>query len=473
MADEAKRNKKTQCATMLLIDKPHSNKLLSMEKMPKEAEVVYVNGLGALPESIGSLSTLRKLHVTSPKLSVVPSSFGNLVHLTSLHFVGVGMELEELPDSFGSLQSLEELIWDGTLSSNQRFVSLPSTFGNLSKLRTLKLSNLTSLRSLGSNFGALSSLQILDLAHLPKLKMLPQNFGTLECLERLNMDKAGIRRLPGTFGDLKALKEFSLCGCTLATIPAAFGKLPSLKILRISQAGLTMLPDSLTELGTLEYLTLTAIPRLQTMPRDFRRLLSLKELDISNVGLKQLPEMDNMNLERLNLVRLDHIDALPQSFSSLVKLRSLNIENVPRLQSVQHFLSSLSSMEDLQLRQMGTENISALYEAPKLKKAHIQSTMIPQTLEPKLDSMMAIENLCLDFSSKLDDLGESPITYLPNAICDLARLRVLEIHNAPELGCLPGNFAKLKRLENIWLQNLGISYLPPDFGDLKDLKSQI
>lgn len=67
--------------------------------------------LTTLPESIGELTQLRNIELSSNNLSTLPEWIGNLTRLQSLDLIQ--NKLRALPESFSNLTQLEELDLDG------------------------------------------------------------------------------------------------------------------------------------------------------------------------------------------------------------------------------------------------------------------------------------------------------------------------------------------------------------------------
>jgi len=111
--------------------------------------------LTSLPESIGNLTSLKKLDLGFNKLTSLPTSIGNLTQLKQLYLYW--NRLTSLPESICNLKSLENL-W---VSHNQ-LTSLPSEIGQLGNLIKLNLIR-NRLTSLPTSIGQLSNLKYLDL----------------------------------------------------------------------------------------------------------------------------------------------------------------------------------------------------------------------------------------------------------------------------------------------------------------------
>jgi len=155
-----------------------SNKYSKYENGEITELILSGSELKSLPETIGDLTTLKKLTMYKTQLT-------------------------SLPETIGNLTSLKEL----TLMDN-RLSSLPASIGNLSSLQILELSR-NKLESLPASIGNLSSLQILNL-HWNKLESLPVSIGNLSSLQILELTKNNFEVVPASLDTLRA------CGCDIS-----------------------------------------------------------------------------------------------------------------------------------------------------------------------------------------------------------------------------------------------------------------
>jgi len=96
--------------------------------------------ISVLPESIGRLSNLTDLNLSSNRLTTLPESIGKLSNLTNLNLFN--NKLTTLPNSIKNLKKLRYL----DLSRNY-FTTLPKVIGQLTSLKKLKIqeNNISSL----------------------------------------------------------------------------------------------------------------------------------------------------------------------------------------------------------------------------------------------------------------------------------------------------------------------------------------
>lgn len=137
----------------------------------------HQTNLSNLPESIGKLVHLKKLHLTDNLLSALPKSIGHLTRLETLNLFK--NQLSDLPKEIGNLTRIQTL----DLSHN-RLTALPEEIGNLIQIqKTLDLSH-NQLTALPEEIGNLTQVQTLDFSY-NQLTALPKNISNLSKLTKL------------------------------------------------------------------------------------------------------------------------------------------------------------------------------------------------------------------------------------------------------------------------------------------------
>ncbi|MBS0289000.1 MAG: hypothetical protein JSS07_03035 [Proteobacteria bacterium] len=169
------------------------------------------NRLHILPDAIGLLNALQKLHVSGNNLSILPSTIGQLSNLVELKVCT--NKLEVLPDTIGKLSSLEIL----EVSSNS-LSCLPETIGDLTALIDL-FADLNPLHILPDTIGKLNKLQILDVS-CTYLHVLPNTIGQLKMLKYLRVNSSKLIALPDTIIECAALEQLSVVQNYLCNLPA-------------------------------------------------------------------------------------------------------------------------------------------------------------------------------------------------------------------------------------------------------------
>jgi hypothetical protein len=184
------------------------------------------------------------------------------------------LQINNLPDSIGSLSSLKELY----LSDNQ-ISRLPDSLCNLSVLRILQLSN-NRIDSLPNNIGNLSELKELSIYN-NRLNCLPDSLGNLHKLEDLNLTSNNLTSLPISIGNLSKIKNLYISDNQLQILPDSIGNLSKLRKLWLNKNNLIKLPDSIGNLNWLFNIEL-GDNQITTLPESIANLTRLMSVDLSD-----------------------------------------------------------------------------------------------------------------------------------------------------------------------------------------------
>ena len=186
---------------------------------------IHRSVFSTLPDSIGNLSSLQVLNLSSNEISSLPDSIGNLSSLTSLNLHS--NKLTDLPESIKKLNSLLTL----SLSRNQ-FKKLPESIIKLGSLRELVISGnpFVSFPVLIFN---LKNLRSLEVGYL-QLSTIPESIKNLSSLQELSLYGNQLISLPDSIGDLKSLKELNLESNRLTSLPESIYKLENLVKIRLN-----------------------------------------------------------------------------------------------------------------------------------------------------------------------------------------------------------------------------------------------
>ncbi|XP_031129542.1 TMV resistance protein N-like [Ipomoea triloba] len=230
------------------------------------------------PEIVGSMPKLSELHLEGTAIEELPSSIINLsnlvlinlsncTNLSSLTYSICGLKclktlnlrrcssLEKLPETLGQVDSLEELLVDGTaitqlppsttLMKNLKVLSLGShvkakgkktkgkksdsqtwgikalSIGNVLPIPKLSLTNKKDPEPpIRPSLTGLSSLRKLDLSYYNKLEEIASDISCLFTLEELNLSGNEFEDFPTTISRLNRLKILKLEKCTnLVSLP--------------------------------------------------------------------------------------------------------------------------------------------------------------------------------------------------------------------------------------------------------------
>ncbi|KAH9307723.1 hypothetical protein KI387_035634, partial [Taxus chinensis] len=169
----------------------------------------YIKMEGVLPIDLKKLKRLAVLNGTVADNVTEAKTFGNLSALQLL-YLSECSKLATLPPTFGQLKSLVWLEMEGC----EAITTLPNSFGNLSALIILDLNSCSNLSSLPESFSQLSCLQYLSMGGCERLTSLPNNFGELKSLKFLLIeDCSNLKTLNGDFGSLASLMALKVSNC--------------------------------------------------------------------------------------------------------------------------------------------------------------------------------------------------------------------------------------------------------------------
>lgn len=264
-----------------------------LRELPSLEELVFYSKMTEFPASMGSLTGLKKLVLSSKSAEV-----GFLSSLTSLEELMVkGCSFEKLPSSLVALKKLRIFRKSGDdaflsgftkleeLTLSQKSVVLPA-IPSLNKLEIVEADGAVDL----SNIKSMPQLHTLDLSRLGGMAELPQEIA--ECKELTSIRVCFLHRLK----DISALRD-----------------LPSLQNLEIGDCKkLSVLPEKMATLTALQTLKLDSLDKLS---------------NLSVIG-------EIKGLVHLELESLDRLKALPDSLKGLEKLSSVIIDYCENLRDV-------------------------------------------------------------------------------------------------------------------------------------------
>ncbi|CAN4078526.1 unnamed protein product [Withania somnifera] len=238
--------------------------------------------LGNFPQVIGLMPNLSELHLEGTAIKELPDSLINISGLVSINLSNCkslenitysicGLrclrtlnlsgcsKLETLPETLGQLETLEEVLVDGTA-----ITKLPSTVSKMGNLKILSFSGCKNVKKKESSFG-LSSLNKYSLPNVKNLikrsdgeKKNPQaarpSLSGLHSLKKLDLsDSALVDEIAVDVWHLTSLEELNLSRNCFVQFPSRIAGLPGFKVLKLEECkSLEVLPDLPLSIAVIE-----------------------------------------------------------------------------------------------------------------------------------------------------------------------------------------------------------------------------
>ncbi len=386
---------------------------------------IIAAGSGQIPESLGNLTNLSRLHLQDCGLSgPIPAAFENLVNLKTLDLWGNELS-GEIPDFFGNLPKLTTL----SLGSNNFTGSIPSTLGNSNTLISLSLFNNQLSGAIPSNLGNSSTLSSLSLHNNQLTGSIPPSLGNISTLTDLS------------------LKNNQLTG----SIPSSLGNLNNLITLNLGANQLSgSIPDSLGDLTNLENLYLDENQLTGSIPPS---LGNLSNLIILNLGANQLSGLipdslgDLTNLWKLFLYENQLTGSLPSSLGNLGQLITFSLGENQFTGTIPGSFKNLKSVEFFTLRanQLSGQIPSFFGDLSNLYFIGLHNNNFTGEIPESLGSLSKLNELYL-YGNELHGV-------VPESFANLAVLEMLNIRSNYISGELPEGLLDLKNLTGFYLSD--------------------
>ncbi|XP_058185342.1 putative disease resistance protein RGA3 [Rhododendron vialii] len=461
------------------------------------SNIVYV------PESICNLQNLETLKlIECYKLCKLPECMRYMRNLIYLDIKGCD-SLTSMPPKLGQLTSLRRLSFFIVGQAEGYRISELKELNLAGKLVIKKLDNVRSpVDAESANLKRKLDLVSLHLhwtwSH-QKEENLPNDVeGVLESLQpHSNLKKLSISYYRGSkfpnwmmCSVLKNLVELSLYSCSQCEQLPPLGKLHSLKKLNIS--GMDSLKyfdpecyeDGEISFQALETLSLGRMPSLEEwMTMDRQDVFPcLRELDIKScpklTNLPALPTLKRLGIgdnEKLlksvnNLTSLSsllisdlQLEILPDGlFQNHEALESLELRCMPNIETLQNWMSGLSSLKRLRLDDFPKlRNLSGLGIVNSLDSLDISGCDSLTDLEG-LEGLTSLRSLYIQCCRKLRSLSEGMQL--------LTVLQHLLINGSPEIQSFPEGMRHLNSLQSMQIWHCeGLITLPNWLGSLQSL----
>ena len=363
---------------------------------------------------------------------------------------------------YGIYLSNEGYVTNINLKNNNLVGELPDVLGYFSKLEFLNLGNDTDENGVILNKNQISgkipeaicnlvSLKVLFLHHLDLQGRLPENFGKLVNLQKLSLKS---NKLYGTIAD------------------DVFSNMTNLESLILSYNGFngTILPK-ITHITSLKEVFLERNYFSGTIPEDIDNLANLERLWMwNNMFSGEIPSTVG-NLKKLvgwdcgenrltgtipvsigGLEAIEHLSfgsnkltgGIPEQICSLATLKFLYLDNNNELGGniPDAIMTGCTNLEELNLMHCGlTGNINSIGSLENLKILRLQG----------------------------NELGGTDVV-IPESICGLTNLEILELHDNDFTGSIPSGIGSLTKLKTLNLGGNELSgAIPNDICDLTNL----
>lgn len=253
--------------------------LSSLENATFSCKLKYID------PALFSLSSLVQLRLTHNHFTHLSGEISNLKNLEILN-VSFNKNLIELPNSFGNMQSLRELILN-----NNKLEKLPLHLTSLPVLKFIYAHNnqLTSVNFQGVNN---ESLQICNLSN--------NNIDSVSHIENflylshLDLSTNKLKSLPISVCNCSNLYFLAVSNNDINYVSKSIKNLSNLDKLLIENNQLTELPNEFTYLSSLRSLLISNNP-LSSFPPSMEKMKSLKIIELYNVEIyrEQRVELQN------------------------------------------------------------------------------------------------------------------------------------------------------------------------------------
>jgi len=477
-----------------------SNKLKSVSEKLGNFNSIQVldlqdNELESLPKELGLLQELEKLSLSHNKLTLLNLSFkvaDNLHSIDAMH----NMIEEIMPSFFVSLKNCRVL----NLSHNN-LKSLPTEIQNLLNLYNLNLMK-NCLTSLPNEIVLLNNLKVLDVSN-NLLESLPLDFSRLINIEQLYLTHNRLKYLPDISGCLN-LKEVSLANNQLTEVPKGLPK--TISILKLSDNKIKKLGDEVLSVTKLERLDLTNndltqispyisnMPNLKVLNLEGNPIKSIRR-DIINRGSAAVLKYLQTRIPASEEDKKEISGTLPQSESNLKLTKQHELSTSKKVllsgKSVAEVEKELLQINDIEIKEISLKKCR-LSEIPQtlsnygssLTKLCLSNNLIKSFPSimcnfEKLTHLDLCSNSLTDLCPELINLqslmevniSSNRFTQVPKCLYEIKSLEHL-VADSNQISYIDVNgIKKLSLLATLSLRNNSINNVPPELGELENIKS--
>lgn len=291
-------------------------------------ELLRVEGYGmsTLPKEISQLKNLRELTIELHRLTVFPEWVQDCPSLESLEFGGFTsykrIEYERMPD-LTSLTTLKKLE-----ISSMKIDELPQNFLKIANLESFGLGNVEGLKKLPASIKYMKNLNELRIGNCPQLEELPEEIKELENLETLKIgDLPALKKVKGCIIFKESIKNLFFSNCDPEIDMTGLENAETKKLCIRDKGILKQLCNHGERFKKLEILEILECKGLESIPDTISKLETLKHLRIEQYSIKTLPETIG-KLKTLETLKIrGELEVIPDTLSQLQKVKDLWIES--------------------------------------------------------------------------------------------------------------------------------------------------
>ena len=425
----------------------------------KELRLNKCRSLNGLPESFSQLQSLQQLELDDlPQLQALPASVELPASLTSLKIGADGPSLLHLPGSLWSCLSLQKLH-----VANLESASLPEAMGQLTRLTELEITDCKDLQSLSASLHRLPLLQSMSISSCPVLTRVSSQSLFVGSVHGLGDEEVysgtGPAALLHFLFHLPALTSLYLYGCFVLTSPPESQPTSLLGVAAVDEKAAAPLGGKEGgEEGEEEELG-TARERSEAG----RQSAGPSSVAGAGAGTWSNGSSSSM-LKTLSIRSCPNLTHLPHSLGSLTSLTHLEIQQCERLLHLPDSISSLSSLSSLKLWELGLLSLPESFGLlPSLASLNLRDCGSLTALPESFGRLPCLSRLRVNSCKSLQEL--------PSSFGQLGRLTSLDVFKSRGLRRLCESFGQLSSLQQLRLEDVGLTGLPNSFACLPALVS--